>query len=101
MPPGILTEPGERQTARRDRDRPQFKGIFVRHLYELHQRRPRSAYRDFILANATSLWQRSRNHRNQVGLAWAGPFDRPDAVRQTSALDTLNAALVVAGQTRP
>jgi len=95
VPPGILVEPGERQTARRDRDRPQFKGIFVRHLYELHQRRPRPAYRDFILANATALWRNSRNHRNQVGLAWTGPFDRPDAVRQTSALDVLNAAVAL------
>jgi predicted alpha-1,6-mannanase (GH76 family) len=96
VPPGILTEPGEGRTARRDRDRPQFKGIFVRHLYELHRHRPRPAYRDFILANATSLWRNSRNHRNQVGLSWSGPFDRPDAVRQTSALDVLNAALAVA-----
>ncbi len=96
VPPGILTEPGERQTARRDRDRPQFKGIFVRHLYELYRHRPRSAYRDFILANATSLWQNSRNHRNQLGLSWTGPFDRADAVRQSSALDALTAAVGVA-----
>jgi predicted alpha-1,6-mannanase (GH76 family) len=96
VPPGILTEPGERQTHRDDRDRPQFKGIFVRHLYDLYQHRPRAGYRDFILANATSLWQNSRNHRNQVGLAWTGPFDRPDAVRQTSALDALTAAAAVA-----
>jgi hypothetical protein len=98
VPPGILTEPDERQTRRRDRDRPQFKGIFVRHLYELHQHRPRPAYRDFILANATSLWRNSRNHRNQVGLAWTGPFDRADAARQGSALDALNAAV---GVTKP
>jgi hypothetical protein len=95
VPPGILTEPGERQTRRGDRDRPQFKGIFVRHLYELHQYRPRPAYRDFILANATSLWQHSRNPRDQIGLSWTGPFDRPDTPRQTSALDALNAALGV------
>ncbi len=93
VPPGILTEPGEQQTARSDRDRPQFKGIFVRHLYELHQYRPRPGYRDFILANASSLWRNSRNHRDQVGLAWTGPFDRADAVRQGSALDALNAAV--------
>ena len=101
VPPGILTEPGERQTGRRDRDRPQFKGIFVRHLYELHQYRPRSAYRDFILANATSLWQNSRNHRNQIGLSWTGPFDRADATRQTSALDALNAAVTLTDGTGP
>ena len=95
VPPGILTEPGERETGRRDRDRPQFKGIFVRHLYELYRHRPRAGYRDFILANATSLWRNSRNRRNQVGLAWTGPFDRADAVRQGSALDALNAAVAV------
>jgi predicted alpha-1,6-mannanase (GH76 family) len=95
VPPGILTEPGEQQTRRGDRDRPQFKGIFVRHLYELHQYRPRPAYRDFILANATSLWLHSRNHRDQIGLSWTGPFDRPDTPRQTAALDALNAALGV------
>ena len=96
VPPGMLTEPGERQTARRDRDRPQFKGVFVRHLYELYRHRPRTGYRDFILANATSLWRNSRNRRNQVGLAWTGPFDRADAARQGSALDALNAAIGVA-----
>jgi predicted alpha-1,6-mannanase (GH76 family) len=95
VPPGILTEPGEAETGRGDRDRPQFKGIFVRNLYELYLRSPRAGYRDFMLANATSLWQNSRNRRNQVGLAWAGPFDRADANRQGSALDALNAAVGV------
>jgi predicted alpha-1,6-mannanase (GH76 family) len=97
VPPGILVEPGERETGRRDRDRPQFKGIFVRNLYELHLRSPRAEYRDFFLANATSLWRNSRNERNQVGLAWTGPFDRADASRQGSALDALNAAVGVTG----
>jgi predicted alpha-1,6-mannanase (GH76 family) len=92
VPPGILTEPEEQRTAPSDHDRPQFKGIFVRHLYDLYGHRPRPAYRDFILANATALWHNSRNHRNQLGLSWTGPFDRADAVRQTSALDALTAA---------
>jgi predicted alpha-1,6-mannanase (GH76 family) len=82
VPPGILVEPYEQQTSAGDHDRPQFKGIFVRHLYEVYQHSPRTEYRDFILANATSLWQNSRNGRNQVGLAWTGPFDSADAVRQ-------------------
>jgi predicted alpha-1,6-mannanase (GH76 family) len=97
VPPGILTEPGERETGRHDHDRPQFKGIFVRHLYELYRHRPRPGYRDFIVANATSLWRNSRNRRNQIGLAWAGPFDRADAIRQGSALDALNAAAGLTG----
>jgi predicted alpha-1,6-mannanase (GH76 family) len=95
VPPGILAEPGEDLTAAGDRDRPQFKGIFMRNLYELYLRRPRPEYRDFILANAASLWRNSRNRRNQIGLAWTGPFDRADAVRQVSALDVLNAAVGV------
>jgi predicted alpha-1,6-mannanase (GH76 family) len=98
VPPGILTEPGEAQTAPGDPDRPQFKGIFVRNLYELHLRQPQPAYRDFILANAASLWRNATNRRHQVGLAWAGPFDRADPARQSSALDTLNAAVGVAGE---
>jgi predicted alpha-1,6-mannanase (GH76 family) len=93
VPPGILVEPGDGTGG----DQPQFKGIFVRNLYELYLRSPRAEYRDFILANAASLWRNSRNRRNQIGLAWTGPFDRADAVRQGSALDALNAAVGVAG----
>jgi predicted alpha-1,6-mannanase (GH76 family) len=97
VPPGILTEPGERRGASHGADLAQFKGIFVRNLYELYRHIPRAEYRDFILANATSLWHKSRNRRNQVGLAWTGPFDRADAARQGSALDALNAAVGVTG----
>lgn len=97
VPPGILAEPEERRAMGRRDDMAQFKGIFVRNLYELYRHAPRAGYRDFILANATSLWRYSRNQRNQVGLAWAGPFDRADATRQGSALDALNAAVGVTG----
>ena len=95
VPPGILAEPGERRHAGRGGDQAQFKGIFVRNLYVLYRHSPRAEYRDFILANATSLWRNSRNRRNQLGLAWNGPFDRADAARQGSALDALNAAVGV------
>ncbi len=97
VPPGILAEPEERRAMGRRDDMAQFKGIFVRNLYELYRHAPRAGYRDFILANATSLWRNSRNQRNQVGLAWAGPLDRADATRQGSALDALNAAVGVTG----
>jgi hypothetical protein len=54
---------------------------------------------DFILANAASIWTWNRNESGRFGLRWAGPFDVADASRQSSALDALNAALVVvAGQ---
>ncbi|MGH3273829.1 MAG: glycoside hydrolase family 76 protein [Streptosporangiaceae bacterium] len=94
--PGILTEPHEATTARRDRVRPQFKGIFVRYLYDFCRQQPRPAYRAFLLRNAESAWANARNARNEFGLHWAGPFDRADASRQTSALDLLNAAVGLA-----
>jgi predicted alpha-1,6-mannanase (GH76 family) len=93
---GILVEPGEHSTSRRDRDRPQFKGIFVRNLYEFSRQSPRPAYREFIADNARAIWARNRNSRNQFGLHWSGPFDSADAIRQTSALDVLTAAVALA-----
>jgi predicted alpha-1,6-mannanase (GH76 family) len=94
--PGILAEPGEASAARNG-DHTQFKGIFVRYLCDLYTERPEPAYRAFILANADSIWENNRNARNQFGLRWAGPFDQADASRQSSALDALTAAVVVAG----
>jgi predicted alpha-1,6-mannanase (GH76 family) len=95
---GILLEPREHIPGRRrdDRDLPQFKGIFVRNLYDFYRQSPRPAYREFIRANADSIWANDRNASNQFGLHWAGPFDRADAVRQSSALDVLIAAVALA-----
>ena len=95
QPPGILTEPHEAATKRRDRDRPQFKGIFVRHLHDLSRVSARPAYPAFILRNASSIWAKDRNSASEFGLRWAGPFDRADAGRQSSALDALNAAVAL------
>jgi len=94
-PPGILIEPGEADMIGRRADGSQFKGIFVRYLYDfyLHSRRP--AYRDFILRNAESIWDNSRNAMNQFGLRWIGPYDVADASRQSSALEALNAAVAL------
>jgi predicted alpha-1,6-mannanase (GH76 family) len=94
--PGILAEPTEHATAIRDRDRPQFKGIFVRYLYDFYLQSCRPAYSAFILANASSIWKNARNAKNEFGLHWGGPFDRADAGRQSSALDALNAAAALA-----
>lgn len=87
---GILADP--REPAGSKGDHTQFKGIFVRYLHDFSRQRPRPAYRDFILANAWSIWHNARNERDQFGLRWAGPFDRADASRQSSALDALTAA---------
>jgi predicted alpha-1,6-mannanase (GH76 family) len=94
---GILIEPDELGTDPKDKDRPQFKGVFMRNLYDLNRHSARPAYTAFIQANARSIWDRNRNDRNQFGLHWAGPFDQADACRQSSALDALNAAIPVTG----
>lgn len=95
--PGILIEPNELATARKDADRPQFKGVFMRNLYDFNLQSRRPAYSEFFRANARSIWANARNEKNQFGLHWAGPFDQADACRQSSALDALNAAIPQTG----
>jgi predicted alpha-1,6-mannanase (GH76 family) len=94
-PAGILIEPGEADMVGRAGDGSQFKGVFVRHLYDFYQHRQHSTYRDFILRNAESIWDNSRNAQNQFGLRWTGPFDVADASRQSSALEAITAALAI------
>jgi predicted alpha-1,6-mannanase (GH76 family) len=89
---GILVEPCE-GSSDCGGDAPQFKGIFMRYLGQLYTVSKKASYRDFIRRNADSIWLKDRNDMNQLGLRWAGPFDRADASRQSSALDALNAAL--------
>jgi len=89
-PAGILAEPSE--TSASDGDHTQFKGIFVRYLRDFQRLRGKPAYRAFILANAGSVWHRARNPDCQFGLCWAGPFDKADASRQSSAVEVLTAA---------
>jgi predicted alpha-1,6-mannanase (GH76 family) len=91
---GILTEPCEPNCGA---DGPQFKGIFIRNLAYLFLANGNTTYKDFILKNADSLWLNSRNAANQFGLSWSGPIDVPDAARQSSAQDALNAAMQVSG----
>jgi predicted alpha-1,6-mannanase (GH76 family) len=90
--PGILVEPGEAEMAGRRGDGSQFKGVCARYLCDFYRHSGRPAYRDFIIRNARSVWDHSRNGKNQFGVCWAGPFDAADASRQSSALDVLNAA---------
>ena len=99
-PGGILAEPCE-SGAVCNEDQAQFKGIFVRYLYDFwrHSRQP--GYRGFILANANSVWDHARDVGTQSGLPqfglhWAGPFDVPTPARQSSALDLLTAAAALA-----
>jgi predicted alpha-1,6-mannanase (GH76 family) len=96
-PPGILADPCEAAAAGCDGDQTQFKGIFIRHLYDLWLQDRQPAYRTFILSNASSMMNNNQNPKSQFGLHWAGPFDRADASRQSSALDALNVAIALSG----
>jgi len=92
---GILTEFGG-PGAGASNDLPQFKGIFMRNLSYLatHIGPPgNAAYVAFLHRNATAMLASNRNSINQFGYRWQGPFDGPDAVRQSSALEALNAAM--------
>jgi predicted alpha-1,6-mannanase (GH76 family) len=95
---GILAEPDEARFAGRADDSTQFKGIFVRYLRDFTRHRDKQEYRAFLLANADSVLASDTNEEGQHGLRWAGPFDRADASRQTSAVEVLTAAAAVTAQ---
>ncbi|MBV8887603.1 MAG: hypothetical protein JO235_26895 [Chroococcidiopsidaceae cyanobacterium CP_BM_RX_35] len=63
--------------------------------FHIHQASNRQKYREFITKNANSVWAQSLNHANQFGLCWEGAFDSADAIRQSSAMDAINAALAL------
>ena len=90
----ILREPCESSASGCGFDGPQFKGIFMRNLSYLYEADPtKGAYKNFITRNADSIYLNNRNPANQFGLHWAGPVDTADAVRQSSAMDALIAAI--------
>lgn len=74
-------------------DAPQFKGIFTRNLMALYKAAPNPQYKSFIQTNANSIWTNDQGPNYEFGALWQGPFDSGDASRQTSALDTLIAAI--------
>jgi predicted alpha-1,6-mannanase (GH76 family) len=91
---GILHDPCEPNCGA---DGVQFKGIFVRNLAILAAAYPQPAYRAFVTANADSVWTRSQGPDYQLGQVWSGPFDAGNAGSQSSALDLIIAAAMLAG----
>ncbi len=89
---GVLRESNNAHTGG---DVPQFKGIFSRNLMLLNSAFPDRSYQTFARTNAESIWNNDRDAANHLGFWWAGPFDMPDAARQSSALDALIAAAVL------
>ena len=75
-------------------DHVQFKGIFVRNLAYLFTKTHNPRYRACLMKNATSALQ-YMNGSNEFGRRWDAPVDTADFIRQTAALDLLNAAMVV------
>ena len=76
-------------------DGPQFKGIFMRNLQMLQRTHPNDKIREFIEANANSIWANNRGEGNQLGLIWSGPFSGATASTQSSACDALIAAIKI------
>ncbi len=81
---GVLREPCESGNC--GGDGPQFKGIFIRYLAYLYDETHNPAFYNFLFRNAHAVWTNDRNNLNQLGLKWDGPFDTPDAARQSSAM---------------
>lgn len=74
------------------------KGVFMRNLHYLQIEVDQVEFRNFILDNANSIWANDRNSSNYLGLDWAGPPSAggsPNASTQSSAMDTLVAAMAV------
>ncbi|KAF4592457.1 glycosyl hydrolase [Ophiocordyceps camponoti-floridani] len=95
---GILHEVDDCETKAGNcgKDGQQFKGIFVRNLHHLVKalEKPPSKYRDFILRNARSIWEKDRAE-SKLGPAWSGPYIEATGPSQSSALDALVAAISV------
>jgi rhamnogalacturonyl hydrolase YesR len=90
----ILTELDQTNNETPSIDHCQFKGIFVRNLGYLYTKTHNPAYSSFLRRNAAAALTHT-NSSNQFGSKWNQPIDQVDFIRQTSALDLLNAALRV------
>jgi predicted alpha-1,6-mannanase (GH76 family) len=73
-------------------DTMQFKGIFVRNLFELNNAAPDDEFVKFFRSNANSIWKNARTEENDFACTWTGPPTMDGAAATTSALDTLVAA---------
>lgn len=72
----------------------QFKGIFLRNLLLFYRARPAKDLQQYMRHQSDTLWNVSRNAKDEFGYAWHLPFDNTGSAgkRQSSALDALTAA---------
>jgi len=92
---GILYEKDCEPNDSCDDDGVQFKGIFMKNLYYLYSTDARQKYKEFILKNAAAICTHDRDDSDNFGLHWDGPFDMSQPNSQSSAIDTINAAMVL------
>ncbi|KAF2670514.1 Six-hairpin glycosidase [Microthyrium microscopicum] len=75
----------------------QFKGVFVRNLWQLYETTQEPWMKTFLLDNAKAVWRSGRNTTtNRMGPVWSGPYYPATAATHSSALDVLVAAAGVA-----
>ncbi len=74
----------------------QFKGIFVRNLLDWYNISSQAAYATFITTNANAIWANDQGGDFDFGQVWSGPFSGSNAGTQSSALDALVSAAVLA-----
>lgn len=79
-----------------------FKGIFIRYLLSLTRELPeadRRPYKEFILANAESAWNKARTDEGLFGSSWAGPAPTGpvESLTNVSGVVLMNLAAIAAG----
>ncbi|KAI8627165.1 putative glycosyl hydrolase [Xylariaceae sp. FL1651] len=88
-PNGILTEDACATEEECEPNGTAFKGIFIRGLAKLSAVLDDHPYQTYILKNAQSAYDNSRNSTDFYGFLWQGPFDNGTIGRQESAVDLL------------
>lgn len=110
-PGGVLQDAAERMGIEPNNDVKQFKGVYMRYLGQLYtglkaagvQPVNVTLFQDFIKRNADSVWAAYPHPQNAFGMDWQGTYSNfvPDSepyvagTLQTSALDALNAAMLL------
>jgi hypothetical protein len=72
-------------------DHVQFKGVLIRNMATLFAYGGGAQFSELITANATSVLA-GGNFSSQFGAFWSGSPDQEDFVRQSAAMDAINAA---------
>src|SRR5690606_1668119 len=98
MKDGVLTEACDAPDRTCDDNGKQFKGIFLRYLMDLADTTGEPKYRDFVAAQAATVWENDRDLANRLGCRWSGITndDHPNVFdwrTQASALSALIAAV--------